>query len=312
MSGGLIALLDDVAAIAKLAAASLDDIAAAAGKAGTKALGIVVDDTAVTPRYVTGFSPDRELPIIWRIAKGSLRNKIVFILPAALLLSQFFPWAMTPLLMLGGAYLCYEGAEKLYEAVAGQQDAPAESASNLGSAAHEQTMVAGAIRTDFILSAEIMAISLAEVADQPLISRALILVVVALMITALVYGLVGLIVKTDDLGLKLTGSRSSAARRIGRNLVQGMPVVMSALSVIGTAAMLWVGGHIIVVGLKTFGWGEPAALLHDLAVAAGRALPALEAVVDWLVQTLGSAFVGVVIGGILVAAMHLLPRKSNH
>lgn len=312
MSGGLVALLDDVAAIAKLAAASLDDIAAAAGKAGTKAIGIVVDDTAVTPRYVTGFSPDRELPIIWRIAKGSLRNKIVFILPAALLLSQFFPWAITPLLMLGGAYLCYEGAEKIYEAVSGQQEAPGESASKLGSAAHEQTMVAGAIRTDFILSAEIMAISLAEVADQPFISRALILVVVALMITALVYGLVGLIVKTDDLGLKLAGSNSSAARRIGRGLVQGMPVVMAALSVIGTAAMLWVGGHIIVVGLDEFGWGEPAAFLHDLAVAAGGALPAVEAVVDWLVQTLGSALVGVVIGGILVAVMHLLPRKGNH
>jgi predicted DNA repair protein MutK len=309
MSGGLVALLDDVAAIAKLAAASLDDIAAAAGKAGTKAIGIVVDDTAVTPRYVTGFSPDRELPIIWRIAKGSLRNKIIFILPAALLLSQFLPWAITPLLMLGGAYLCYEGAEKLYEAVSGHKEAPDASAAKLTSTAHEQTMVAGAIRTDFILSAEIMAISLAEVADQPFFSRALILVVVAVMITALVYGLVGLIVKTDDFGLKLAQSSSGAARSIGRGLVKGMPVVMAALSVIGTAAMLWVGGHIIIDGLDKFGVGGPAHFLHDLAVAAGAALPAARAVVEWLVDTLGSALVGVVVGGIIVAVMHLLPAS---
>ncbi|MFB9991065.1 DUF808 domain-containing protein [Deinococcus oregonensis] len=312
MSGGLVALLDDVAAIAKVAAASLDDIAAAAGKAGTKAIGIVVDDTAVTPRYVVGFSPDRELPIIWRIAKGSLRNKIVFILPAALLLSQFVPWAMTPLLMVGGAYLCYEGAEKVYEAVAGHKEAPDESAAKLSSTAHEETMVAGAIRTDFILSAEIMAISLAEVADQPFLSRAIILILVAILITALVYGLVGIIVKTDDFGLKLAKSGSGAARSIGRGLVRGMPVVMSALSVIGTAAMLWVGGHIIVDGLDKFGFGAPAHFLHDLALAAGHALPAVEAVVEWLVETLGSALVGVVVGAIIVGVLHLLPSKNKH
>ena len=246
MSGGLVALLDDVAALAKLAAASIDDIGAAAGKAGVKAVGVVIDDTAVTPRYVTGFTPERELPIIWRIAKGSLKNKIVFILPAALLLSQFLPWALNPLLMVGGAYLCYEGAEKLYEAFWGHHDTPGEAVVKLSSAAHEQQMVSGAIRTDFILSAEIMAISLAEVADQAFFNRALILVLVALMITALVYGVVGLIVKTDDIGLKLTRSGSRAVRAVGRGLVKGMPVVMSALSVIGTAAMLWVGGHIII------------------------------------------------------------------
>ncbi|WP_029484129.1 DUF808 domain-containing protein [Deinococcus marmoris] len=310
MSGGLVALLDDVAALAKLAAASIDDIGAAASKAGVKAIGIVVDDTAVTPRYVTGFTPDRELPIIWRIAKGSLKNKLVFILPAALLLSQFLPWALNPLLMVGGAYLCFEGAEKLYEAVSGHHDTAKEEVIKLASAAHEEKMVAGAIRTDFILSAEIMAISLAEVAGEPFVSRALILVVVALMITALVYGVVGLIVKTDDFGVRLASSGSRAAQAVGRGLVKGMPVVMSALSVIGTAAMLWVGGHIITDGLDKFGLSWPADTLHGLAVAAGQAIPFAGAVVEWLVETLGSALVGVLLGGIIVAVMHLRPAKT--
>ena len=311
MSGGLVALLDDVAALTKLAAASIDDIGAAASKAGVKAIGVVVDDTAVTPRYVTGFSPERELPIIWRIAKGSLKNKIVFILPAALLLSQFLPWALNPLLMVGGAYLCFEGAEKLYEAVLGQHDAAGEQVAEISSAAHEEKMVAGAIRTDFILSAEIMAISLAEVAEQAFVSRALSLVLVALMITALVYGVVGLIVKTDDFGVRLAAGRSAAAQTLGRGLVKGMPIVMSALSVIGTAAMLWVGGHIIIDGLNKFGLSWPAHALHDLALAAGHAVPFAQGVVEWLVETLGSAAVGVLLGGVIVAALHLWPKKAK-
>ncbi|MBB6017041.1 DUF808 domain-containing protein [Deinococcus radiopugnans] len=311
MSGGLVALLDDVAALAKLAAASIDDIGAAAGKAGVKAIGVVVDDTAVTPRYVTGFTPDRELPIIWRIAKGSLKNKIVFILPAALLLSQFLPWALNPLLMVGGTYLCFEGAEKLYEAIWGHHNSEGEDVIKLASDAHEEKMVSGAIRTDFILSAEIMAISLAEVATQPLFARALILVVVAFMITALVYGVVGLIVKADDLGVRLVARGSRAAQAVGRGLVKGMPVVMSALSAIGTAAMLWVGGHIIVDGLDKFGLGWPAHTLHDLALAAGHAIPLAAGVVEWLVETLGSALVGIVLGGIIVAALHLRPKTAR-
>lgn len=310
MSGGLVALLDDVAAIAKIAAASVDDIAAAAGKAGVKAIGIVIDDTAVTPRYVTGFSPDRELPIIWRIAKGSLRNKIVFILPAALLLSQFLPWIITPILMVGAAYLCYEGAEKVYEAVSGHKENPEASAAKLTSTAHEQQMVAGAIRTDFILSAEIMAISLAEVADEPFISRTLILVVVAIVITLLVYGLVGLIVKTDDFGLKLAQSGSAFTQSIGRGLVKGMPVVMSALSVIGTAAMLWVGGHIILVGLEEFGLGEPLQVLKTAAETASKAVPFATALIKWLVETLGSAVVGVLVGAVVIILMKLRPKKA--
>ena len=310
MSGGLIALFDDVATIAKVAAASLDDIGAAAGKAGVKAIGIVVDDTAVTPRYVTGFKPERELPIIWRIAKGSLRNKIVFILPVALLLSQVLPWAITPILMLGGAYLCYEGAEKVYEAVFSRHGPEsAEVSTDLSSTGHEDKMVSGAIRTDLILSAEIMAISLAEVADQPLLSRALSLVVVAVMITVLVYGLVGLIVKTDDFGLRLARSGSAGLQALGRGLVRGMPSVMSALSVIGTAAMLWVGGHIVLVGLEEFGLGAPNHFLHDLAVGAAKAVPSLSALLQWLVETLGSGLIGLALGLLIVALLHLRPKR---
>ncbi|GGJ68157.1 DUF808 domain-containing protein [Deinococcus aquiradiocola] len=312
MSGGLVALLDDVAAIARLAAASIDDIGAAAGKASVKAIGVVVDDTAVAPTYVTGFSPDRELPIILQIARGSLRNKVVFILPAALLLSQFLPWSLTPLLMVGGAYLCFEGAEKVYEALSGGHE-ESRDPEVLSSAEHERKMVSGAIRTDFILSAEIMAISLAEVADEPFFSRALILVVVAVLITALVYGVVGVIVKMDDLGLRLARSGSGAARAFGRGLVKGMPVVMSALSVIGTAAMLWVGGHILIDGLNKLGVTGPAHLLHGWSLAAGHAVPALEGVLEWLVETLGSAVVGAAVGGLIVLILHLMPaRRTAH
>ncbi|GAA5512160.1 inner membrane protein YedI [Deinococcus carri] len=309
MSGGLVALLDDVAALAKLAAASIDDVGAAAGKAGVKAIGVVVDDTAVTPRYVTGLAPERELPIIARIARGSLRNKLVFILPAALLLSEFLPGAITPLLMLGGAYLCYEGAEKVYEALTGHGDAAQAQDAGPPSRAQEEQLVAGAIRTDFILSAEIMAISLAEVAAQTFVLRAVSLVLVALMITLLVYGVVALLVKMDDLGLRLSRGHSGALRTLGRGLVRGMPAVLAALSVIGTAAMLWVGGHILLDGLAHFGLEAPEHALHEVAVAAGQALPFAADVVAWVVETLGSALTGLLVGGVIVAALHLRPRR---
>ena len=217
MSAGLAALLDDVAALARAAAASVDDVAAGAGRASTKAAGVIVDDAAVTPRYVQGFEPERELPMIKRIAVGSLRNKLLLILPAALLLSELLPWLLTPILMIGGTYLCYEGAEKLWEAV-GPQHAPSE---ETAAEADEDALVASAIRTDFILSAEIMVISLNEVADEPLVSRTLILVFVALAITAGVYGAVGLIVKMDDAGLRLAQTREGAAAALGRGLVRG-------------------------------------------------------------------------------------------
>ncbi|WP_324652497.1 DUF808 domain-containing protein [Georgenia sp. H159] len=311
MAAGLAALLDDIAALAKIAAASVDDIGAAAGRASTKAVGVVIDDTAVTPRYVHGFTADRELPMIKRIAAGSLRNKLLFILPAILLLSQFLPWLLTPILMVGGLYLSYEGAEKLYEYVTGHhKEQTARPAATQGKD-HEKTMVSGAIRTDFILSAEIMVISLNEVADEPLLNRALILIVVALGITALVYGVVALIVKMDDIGLRLAERESSGSQRVGRLLVKGMPKVLAVLSVVGVVAMLWVGGHILLVGVDELGWHAPYDLVHHLEEAVAGSLGALSAFVTWLVNTLASAIVGLLVGAVVVAVMHLVPRRKK-
>ncbi|QDB78583.1 DUF808 domain-containing protein [Georgenia wutianyii] len=311
MAGGLAALLDDIAALAKLAAASVDDISAAAGRASAKAVGVVIDDTAVTPRYVHGFTADRELPIIRKIATGSLRNKLLFILPAILLLSQFLPWLLTPILMVGGLYLSYEGAEKLYEYVTGHHaEATARPAATQG-VDHEKTMVSGAVRTDFILSAEIMVIALNEVAQEPLLNRALILVVVALGITALVYGVVALIVKMDDIGLRLAERQAAFSQRVGRLLVRGMPKVLAVLSVVGVVAMLWVGGHILLVGVDDLGWHAPYELVHHLEEAVAGGLGALSGFVTWLVNTLASAVVGLVVGGLVVAVLHLVPRRGN-
>ena len=245
MAAGLFGLLDDIAALAKLAAASVDDIGAAATRAGVKSAGVVVDDTAVTPQYVHGVTAKRELPIIRRIAIGSLRNKLLIILPAVLLLSQFLPVLITPLLMVGAIYLCFEGAEKLWAAVRGHKKEGQAAAKGPEA---EETVVSGAIRTDFILSTEIMVIALNEVADQPFLARAAILVVVAIGITLLVYGAVALIVKMDDVGLLLSRRDSGTSQRLGRTLVAAMPVLLRFLSVVGVAAMLWVGGHILVVG----------------------------------------------------------------
>ena len=241
---GLLALLDDVAAIAKVAAASVDDIAAAAAKAGAKAAGVVIDDAAVTPKYVHGFKADRELPIIWRIARGSVRNKLVILLPALLLLDYFLPAAITPLLMLGGAYLCFEGAEKVFHALFPHGDTEVEEDFDTKDPAHlEEEKVAGAIKTDFILSAEIMTIALAAIETPSLWMQAVTLAVVGVLITAGVYGAVALIVKMDDIGLHMAANRkTAAARAMGRGLVVAMPKLMSVLSTVGTAAMLWVGG----------------------------------------------------------------------
>ena len=295
MAGGLVALLDDVVAMAKLAAASVDDVAAAAGRASAKAAGVVVDDTAVTPRYVQGFTPDRELPIIKRIAVGSLRNKLLIITPAALVLSQFIPWVLTPILMLGGTYLCYEGAEKIWEKVAGHEEheTPAAAVDD----DHEKSMVSSAIRTDFILSAEIMVIALNEVDDEPFLSRAIILVLVAIGITVLVYGVVGLIVKMDDVGLHLAGRESGAARTVGRGLVAGMPKLLSALSTIGIVAMLWVGGHILLVGVDELGWHTLYDWVHHAEEAVGGGA------LGWCVNTLASAVIGLVVGAVVVAVV---------
>ncbi|MCL8249935.1 DUF808 domain-containing protein [Aeromicrobium fastidiosum] len=306
MAGGLMALLDDVAALAKLAAASVDDIGAAAGRASTKAAGVVVDDAAVTPRYVQGFDPSRELTVIRKIAVGSLRNKIVFILPAALLLSQYAEWLLAPILMLGGTYLAFEGAEKLWEKFGpGEHHGPAEPVAAEGGADHEKTMVSSAIRTDFILSAEIMVIALKEVTDEPFVSRALILAVVAVAITALVYGAVGLIVKMDDIGLHLANKSSAVAQKVGRGLVVGMPIFLQVLATVGIVAMLWVGGHILLVNADELGWHWPYETVHHWEEGVGGGA------VGWLVNTASSAVIGVVVGAVVVAILHLIPRKAS-
>lgn len=301
MASGLIALLDDVALIAKAAAASLDDVAAAAGKAGAKTAGVVIDDAAVTPKYVAGLSPDRELPIIWKIAKGSLRNKLLLLLPLFLLLAAFLPWALTPLLMLGGTYLCYEAAEKVLERLglhAGHTDAaPA------ADAGQESRLVAGAIRTDLILSAEILAIALGTLGTLSLLIKGAALVIVSIAVTAGVYGAVALIVKMDDVGLRMA-RQPGLSRRIGCALVTGMPKLLAALSVIGTAAMAWVGGGIIVHGLEELHWlpAIPHAF-HIWSVAAGHWLPAARGIVEWVVHALLSGLLGLALGGLIVLAL---------
>lgn len=308
MPSGLIALLDDVAGIAKLAATSLDDVAAATGRASSKAAGVVIDDTAVTPNYVMGLSPERELPIIWKIAKGSLRNKLLFLLPAALLLSAFAPWLLPPLLMAGGAFLCFEAVEKLIEAMGKGHDVAQEAIQTHSSAELEQQKVSSAIRTDFILSGEIMAISLGTVASEPIWEQAVVLVVVALLITAGVYGVVGLIVKMDDIGLHLAQRSSAATQALGRGLVKAMPVLMSVLGAVGTAAMLWVGGGLIVHGLHEFHLDLVPGAIHHVAEVAAHALPAVGAAADWIVNAIGGAIVGLVVGGIIVAVLHLFKK----
>jgi uncharacterized protein len=311
MSAGLAALLDDVAAIARMAAASVDDIAAGASQAGVKAAGVIVDDAAVTPRYVEGFRPDRELPVIRRIAVGSLRNKLLFILPAALVLSELLPWLLTPLLMIGGLYLCYEGAEKIWEAV-GPRHAGAEAPAAGRGSEREDELVASAIRTDFILSAEIMVIALDEVTDEPLLSRAVILVVVALAITAVVYGAVALIVKMDDVGVRIARTREGAAASAGRALVHAMPLVMSALSTVGIAAMIWVGGHILLAGLDDLGVSAPYDAVHHLEEDVRHALGAVGGVAAWLANTAASAAFGLIVGAIVVAVAHARGATGRH
>ena len=298
MAGGLFALLDDVAALARMAAASVDDVGAAAGRATTKAAGVVVDDTAVTPQYVHGVTADRELPMIRKITVGSLRNKLLIILPLALLLSQFLPDLLTPILMIGGSYLCYEGAEKVWGRLRGHDHHDRPVAEDGPDA--ERTMVGAAIRTDLILSAEIMVIALNEVTEEPFLSRLVILLVVAVVITIAVYGVVAIIVKLDDIGLSLAQRSSSFVQRIGRGLVVGTPRLLSVISVVGVAAMLWVGGHIILNGLDELGWHPLYDLVHDAEEAVHHGAQ------GWLVNTALSAVLGLVVGLLLVALLSLV------
>ena len=322
MSSGLLALLDDVAAIAKIAAASLDDAAGAAAKASAKAAGIVIDDTAVTPRYVVGFSADRELPIIGRIAWGSLKNKLLYLLPGAVVLDLIAPWAIIPLLMAGGAFLCFEGYEKVHEWLSPHGHATSSSsaatAHPISSKALEEERVSGAIRTDMILSAEIMAIALATVTGAPFVTKVLWLLAVALLVTGVVYGLVALIVKADDVGSALTESSSGLDRAVGRGLVLGMPGFLSVLSTVGTLAMLWVGGGIIIHGLHEWGIVWPEKTIHGIAHAVGSVIPVIGWLVEWLISASFAAVLGLVIGFFVERAYVALkpiifpPKPTTH
>jgi predicted DNA repair protein MutK len=308
MPSGIVALLDDISIIARAAAASIDDIGIAAGKAGTKAAGVVIDDAAVTPSYVTGFTPDRELPIIAKIARGSLINKLAFLLPGALLLSEFLPVAIMPLLMLGGAFLCYEGAEKVLEKLGGDKHGQTLEDPITDVAEFERDRVSGAIRTDLILSAEIMAITLADVADESLLVRAGVLGLVGLIITVVVYGAVALIVKMDDVGLHLAKKPGSGAQQLGRLLVHAMPKLLTALSIIGTVAMLWVGGGIVLHGMEELGFGALTHLAHDAQHWVQLASGAVGAVTGWISYAALSALFGLVLGAIIAFGLHNVLR----
>ena len=311
MPGGLVALLDDVAVIARAAAASIDDVGIAAGRAGSKAAGVVIDDAAVTPSYVTGLDPKRELPLIWGITKGSLRNKLLILLPVAILLSEFLPWAVTPLLMIGGAFLCFEGAEKIIEKLGGAKHGQTLEDTIEDPVAFEKARVSGAIRTDLILSAEIMAITLNEVAAESLVTRIGVLAVVGVIITLVVYGAVAVIVKMDDVGLHLAKRPSTAARGLGRGLVTAMPHVLTVLSVVGTAAMLWVGGGIVIHGAHELGWHPPEDIVHAAELAVHQLAGALGGVLGWFTRATLSALVGLVVGGIIAFVLHKVLRIGH-
>lgn len=303
---GLIALLDDVASIAKVAASSIDDVIGQAAKAGSKAAGAVIDDAAVTPKYVSGFDASRELPVIWRITKGSFRNKLLILLPIGLLLANFAPWAIPPLLMLGGAYLCFEGAEKVAHAIGigghGHEDYPHKEDSIEDPAKLEEQKAQGAIKTDFILSAEIMTIALSAIPSSTFWMEAATLAAVAIMITVAVYGSVALIVKMDDIGLAMANKgRLGLTRAIGRGLVKGMPKFLKLLTVVGTAAMLWVGGSIIVHGLEQMGFGWLEHEIYAIADIVGTAVPeAAKGVAKWLTKATLDGILGLVLGIVLI------------
>ncbi|QQN47139.1 DUF808 domain-containing protein [Corynebacterium kefirresidentii] len=291
MAGGLFALLDDVALIARSAASSVDDVAALAGKTSVKAAGVVVDDTAVTPQYVEGIKPQRELPMIWRITKGSLINKLVIILPIAMILSWIAPWALTPILMCGGTYLCFEGAEKILHHLLPHREKETESVQEKGADA-EDSLVKSAITTDLILSSEIMVISLNEVIDQPFWMRLGALIFVGILLTLGVYGAVGLLVKMDDIGMALN-ERHNGKSTVGNALVKGMPIVLDIIGIIGTAAMLWVGGHIVVKGLHEFGMNQP----HEFIVSVTEKIS--NGALAWLAETGMSMVCGLVLGTVI-------------
>lgn len=304
---GLLALLDDVAAIAKLAASQIDDIGAQATKAGSKAAGVVIDDAAVTPKYVTGLPATRELPIVWKIARASFFNKLVILLPIALLFNAFLPWLLTPLLMIGGAYLCFEGAEKIWHLISPHQASHLEQVETLDAAHLEEQRVKGAIKTDFILSAEIMTISLAAIEADNVWVEGAVLAMVAIGITAAVYGAVALLVKADDVGLKMSqAGRLAVTRWLGMAIVKSMPAVMTLISGVGTAAMLWVGGNIIVHGLHNLGWHLPYETIHHFAQMVSQQLPTGQGFVEWLATAAADGVIGLLLGLALIPVTNLL------
>ena len=304
MASGLVALLDDVSALVKASAASLDDVPAQVAKTTGKVSGIVIDDTAVTPKYVVGLDPARELAIIYRIARKSLFNKALILGPAALVLGYFAPWAITPILMLGGAYLCFEGYEKVHSMFS-KQDATDEAEdpeAALTPEALEEQRVAGAVRTDMILSAEIMAMAYSQITDQTLVNQVVVLLAVAVFITVAVYGVVGLLVKADDIGVHLARNTSAAfTQKLGRGIVKFMPHLLRVLSYVGTAAMLWVGAEIVAHGIPF-----THHLLQQLA-ASLAAWPALA----WLAQALACAVGGLGLGFVVEKLVGLVKKMRG-
>ncbi len=304
MPSGLVALFDDVAVIARAASASVDDIAAAAGRAGSKTAGVVIDDAAVTPSYVTGLSPARELPIIWAITKGSLFNKLVILLPGAILLSEFLPWLIIYILMLGGAFLSYEGAEKVMEKLGGKKHGKTVDDVIENPQEFEKKRISGAIRTDLILSAEIMAIVLNELDLDIWWERGAALALVGVAVTIVVYGAVAIIVKLDDIGLKLAQSDSSGISSFGEGLVAFVPKLLIALSFIGTIAMLWVGGGIIVHGTHEIGFDLFYDIAHGAEYAVQSATGALSGVLGWATYAAISAIIGLLLGAVIAFVLH--------
>lgn len=317
MSGGLVALLDDIATLAKVTASSVDDVAAGAVKVSSKAVGVVIDDTAVTPQYVAGLNPKRELPIIAKIARGSLINKLFIILPIALLLTWLAPHVLPFLLVVGGAYLCFEGGEKVLEKIGwlpdhheGHEEGGAASAEEL-----EKSIVSSATRTDLILSSEIMLVSMAGLSNEHGAMRVAVLIAVAFFMTFFVYGLVALLVKADDVGVRLArgalepeDNRPGPVDNVGRTIVRVMPHVFGVIGVVGTVAMLWVGGHLVIENLADVG----VPVFHHVLEAAEHAVSAGGGFVSWLVETALSGIFGVVLGSvtawIVVGASALVRR----
>ena len=319
MSGGLVALLDDIATLAKVTASSIDDVAANAVKASSKAVGVVIDDTAVTPQYVSGLSSARELPIIGKIARGSLINKLFIILPIALLLTWLAPQALPFLLIVGGAYLCFEGGEKVLEKLGWlpghheeHEEGGATSAEEL-----EKGIVASATRTDLILSAEIMLVSMAGLSNETGMMRVAVLIAVAFFMTFFVYGLVALLVKADDFGLRLAkdaikpeDNRPGPVDNVGRTIVRVMPHIFSVIGVVGTVAMLWVGGHLVIENLAEVG----VPVFHHILEVAEHAVSGAGGFVTWLVETLLSGIFGVILGAVIawiVVGVSVLVRRAR-